>query len=309
MTNRERAEDMAKRGAILDAGPVISYMANMFGAIEAEMAERAAKVCMDYAKEHEGDPDNSDYAPATAEELAGRIRALVSIQVTQKEDSCPETKDPKNATTTTPTGPTSTTDTPSKIGKVSPEASKATLEKRLAYDLEEARRESGESTQTVTFEDIAWLEKEAKKCRPGEGVLLGPKAALKLVALARAAQAPAVGFHLVACPKMKPGQWGLLPPGAVCSACGERHDAETTRPAGQKTKPLSTQLGELLNDCGIKQVTFTGWRAELEALEAKCRSLFDAIKHGDGEHQAWLKAAIEKHFSLRASDDVEGKKS
>lgn len=35
---------------------------------------------------------------------------------------------------------------------------------------------------------------------------------------------------------------------------------------------------------------------ELEELEAKVESLFDAIKHGDKEHKAWLKEAIKCHF-------------
>lgn len=29
----------------------------------------------------------------------------------------------------------------------------------------------------------------------------------------------------------------------------------------------------------------------------KIETLFDAIKHGDEKHQAWLKEAIEKHFT------------
>ena len=31
-------------------------------------------------------------------------------------------------------------------------------------------------------------------------------------------------------------------------------------------------------------------------LTAKKNSLFEAIKHGDAAHQAWLKKAIEDHF-------------
>lgn len=32
-------------------------------------------------------------------------------------------------------------------------------------------------------------------------------------------------------------------------------------------------------------------------LEAKVKTLFDAIKHGDERHQLWLKEAINKHFA------------
>ncbi len=39
----------------------------------------------------------------------------------------------------------------------------------------------------------------------------------------------------------------------------------------------------------------------------KSLSLFDAIKHGDAEHQAWLKQAIEDHFSGRPVEPPKGK--
>lgn len=32
--------------------------------------------------------------------------------------------------------------------------------------------------------------------------------------------------------------------------------------------------------------------------DQQIKSLFDAVKHGDEAHQAWLKDAIEKHFGL-----------
>ena len=35
----------------------------------------------------------------------------------------------------------------------------------------------------------------------------------------------------------------------------------------------------------------------LEAQQAGAGTLFDAIKHGDGQHQAWLKEAITNHFA------------
>lgn len=36
-----------------------------------------------------------------------------------------------------------------------------------------------------------------------------------------------------------------------------------------------------------------------ETFRARVNRLFDAIKHGDDEHQAWLKEAIECHYSGR----------
>ena len=37
-------------------------------------------------------------------------------------------------------------------------------------------------------------------------------------------------------------------------------------------------------------------QADLTASEKKVESLFDAIKHGDDNHQAWLRKAIQEHF-------------
>lgn len=34
----------------------------------------------------------------------------------------------------------------------------------------------------------------------------------------------------------------------------------------------------------------------VEAMMDRVESLFDAIKHGDADHQAWLKAKIVEHF-------------
>ncbi len=38
-------------------------------------------------------------------------------------------------------------------------------------------------------------------------------------------------------------------------------------------------------------------QAELAALKAAQSSLFDAIKHGDQDHQDWLRDAIDRHFA------------
>ena len=38
-------------------------------------------------------------------------------------------------------------------------------------------------------------------------------------------------------------------------------------------------------------------RAQLDEAVKAITTLFDAIKHGDETHQAWLKDAIDKHFT------------
>lgn len=40
----------------------------------------------------------------------------------------------------------------------------------------------------------------------------------------------------------------------------------------------------------------------LAKQDACIASLFDAIKHGDEQHQAWLKAKIDEHFGLTDND-------
>lgn len=36
----------------------------------------------------------------------------------------------------------------------------------------------------------------------------------------------------------------------------------------------------------------------VKEMKEKITGLFEAIKHGDEEHQAWLKEKIEKHFEM-----------
>ncbi len=38
------------------------------------------------------------------------------------------------------------------------------------------------------------------------------------------------------------------------------------------------------------------WRAHV-GLTVRRNTLFDAIKHGDDEHRAWLRKAIDEHFA------------
>jgi 5-formyltetrahydrofolate cyclo-ligase len=40
-------------------------------------------------------------------------------------------------------------------------------------------------------------------------------------------------------------------------------------------------------------------KRELSQAQAREASLFEAIKHGDEKHQAWLKETIDKHFAIK----------
>lgn len=42
-------------------------------------------------------------------------------------------------------------------------------------------------------------------------------------------------------------------------------------------------------------------------MRDRWETLFDAIAHGDDEHRAWLKQAIEDHFAGRPVQPVRGK--
>ena len=56
------------------------------------------------------------------------------------------------------------------------------------------------------------------------------------------------------------------------------------------TDPTTKMLEQLLSNIAeaIKH---------LEVVEVKINTLYDAIAHGDDKHRAWLKEAIESHFS------------
>ena len=49
--------------------------------------------------------------------------------------------------------------------------------------------------------------------------------------------------------------------------------------------------------------------ADLIDLPTQSDALFNAIKHGDAEHQAWLKQALENHFKGLPMPPVQGGKS
>lgn len=46
----------------------------------------------------------------------------------------------------------------------------------------------------------------------------------------------------------------------------------------------------------------TSAKSENARLLSEIETLYDKIKHGDSEHQAWLKKAIAEHFSQGAGD-------
>lgn len=63
---------------------------------------------------------------------------------------------------------------------------------------------------------------------------------------------------------------------------------------------------DVINQIGTIDVL----QAKLARYELAVSSLFDAIKHGDQEHQNWLKWGLDKHFSQALSSaqaDAEGK--
>jgi hypothetical protein len=46
--------------------------------------------------------------------------------------------------------------------------------------------------------------------------------------------------------------------------------------------------------------------ASLTATNARIATLFDAVAHGDDEHRAWLREAIDAHFNGAAMPEVRG---
>jgi len=53
-------------------------------------------------------------------------------------------------------------------------------------------------------------------------------------------------------------------------------------------------VGDYLDD--HTEAMWDGWYARAQ-LNMRATTLFDAIKHGDEKHQAWLKEAIDAHLS------------
>ncbi len=56
------------------------------------------------------------------------------------------------------------------------------------------------------------------------------------------------------------------------------------------------------HDCSrttVGEVTAEQWQEEmcLASLEERIATLFEALAHGSDEHRAWLKQAIDNHFS------------
>ncbi len=63
----------------------------------------------------------------------------------------------------------------------------------------------------------------------------------------------------------------------ICDECS----MELAQTDGQTSNP-EVAIGLLMNKCDF--------------LESRIATIFEAIKHGDEKHQAWLKQKIEEHF-------------
>jgi hypothetical protein len=59
------------------------------------------------------------------------------------------------------------------------------------------------------------------------------------------------------------------------------------------------QLGKLLNECGM-EVTFTGWKAELEACEKRCAELESILK----DLGPWASAALSDASVCKELKDI-----
>lgn len=72
----------------------------------------------------------------------------------------------------------------------------------------------------------------------------------------------------------------------------------------KKEKPVSVQLGELLDEMGM-QVTFTGWKQELEVAEARVRVLEEALKGLIEAHRVIFRDNIFTAFRSGKSNFIE----
>lgn len=65
----------------------------------------------------------------------------------------------------------------------------------------------------------------------------------------------------------------------------------------RKVCALDKMASNLLESCAKVADERDRLAAQNAELGANIASLFDAIKHGDDDHQAWLKHAIDSHFA------------
>jgi hypothetical protein len=67
------------------------------------------------------------------------------------------------------------------------------------------------------------------------------------------------------------------------------------------TEEVQGLIEDLKTEMSSHQKTakqFVDMQAYAGCLEKKIKSLYNAIAHGDEQHRAWLKEAIDKHFRL-----------
>ena len=62
----------------------------------------------------------------------------------------------------------------------------------------------------------------------------------------------------------------------------------------KEEKSSAEQFGEVLKDCGITQVTFTGWKAELEQAEKKIKQLQFMVDNGLSEEEFYANHDTDK---------------
>ena len=65
---------------------------------------------------------------------------------------------------------------------------------------------------------------------------------------------------------------------------------------------------ELWHDKGLSEEAEFVKKYDYDTLQKKCEALFDKIKHGDEEHQKWLKSAIDEHFNAELEAELKGAK-
>lgn len=81
---------------------------------------------------------------------------------------------------------------------------------------------------------------------------------------------------------------------AMSDFCALENDLAEAR---AEIERLLKQRDALLNATVIDVNRWHEAEAELAALKAQVSTLFDAIKHGDQEHQDWLADKITAHFA------------
>ena len=69
------------------------------------------------------------------------------------------------------------------------------------------------------------------------------------------------------------------------------------------TRENERLTNELEGQSLLSKLAITRLNKRLAAKDEARATLFDAIKHGDEAHQAWLKTAIDQHFAQGVKSD------